>query len=190
MPRDFLFTRAEILDVAVDMTRECGIDAVTARALGRRLGTSSQPIFGHFKNMDEVKGAVIEESMRRHKAYILDEIAKGEYPPYKASGMAYIQFAIEEPELFKLLFLGKKAIEGEFIRGQEIDIITDIICKQVAISKEQAQLFYLEMWTYTHGIATMIATNYYHWDTELISKSLTDMYVGLKYRYEHSNDVQ
>lgn len=190
MPRDFLFTRAEILDVAVDMTRECGIDAVTARALGRRLGTSSQPIFGHFKNMDELKGAVIEESMRIHKAYILDEIAKGEYPPYKASGMAYIQFAIEEPELFKLLFLGKKASEGDLIRGQEMDIITDIICKQVAISKEQAQMFYLEMWTYTHGIATMIATGYYDWDKELISKSLTDMYIGLKYRYENLSNAQ
>lgn len=41
MPRDFLFTRQQILDTAVDMTRESGIDAVTARALGRRLGTSS-----------------------------------------------------------------------------------------------------------------------------------------------------
>lgn len=190
MPRDFLFTRQEILNAAIDLTRASGINAVTARALGRKLGTSSQPIFGHFKNMEDVHGAVIEEAMRRHKTYIVDEIAKGEYPPYKASGMAYIQFAIEEPELFKLLFLGKQAVEGEFIRGQEIDMITDIICKQVAISKEQAQMFYLEMWTYVHGIATMIATGYYAWDKELISKSLTDMYVGLKYRYESLGNSQ
>ena len=32
-------------------------------------------------------------------------MAEGKYPPYKASGMAYIRFAKEEKELFKLLFM-------------------------------------------------------------------------------------
>lgn len=33
----------------------------------------------------------------------------GEYPPYKASGMAYIDFARREKHLFRLLFMRNPA---------------------------------------------------------------------------------
>ena len=48
MPRKNRFTREEILASALDLTREKGIAAVTARGLGERLGTSSKPVFGQF----------------------------------------------------------------------------------------------------------------------------------------------
>ena len=74
--------------------------------------------------------------------------------------------------------------KSEFSR--EFGMLSELIVKQVnGITKEQATLFYLEMWTYVHGIATMIATNFYDWDEELCSKTLTDMYLGLKEKYEN-----
>ena len=35
----------------------------------------------------------------------------GEYPPYKASGMAYIDFARREKHLFRLLFMRNRSQE-------------------------------------------------------------------------------
>lgn len=184
MPRKFMFTKEEILNAALDLAREEGFSAVTARALGGRLGTSSQPIFGHFENMEDVKTSVIRAADELYARYLKEDMESGKYPPYKASGMAYIRFAREEKELFKLLFMRDRTREDRTAERPETQMIAALISRQVNISKEQAMLFHLEMWAYVHGVATMIATNYYDWSEELCSRTLTDMYQGLKYKYE------
>ena len=62
MPRKFLFTREEITAAALALVREKGVEALTARALGERLGTSAKPIFGLFKNMEDVRETVIAQT--------------------------------------------------------------------------------------------------------------------------------
>ena len=66
-----------------------------------------------------------------------------------------------------------------------MDALIGLIAKQVGIDKAAAEFFYLEMWAYTHGIASMIATGYLNLDEEFASRALTDMYEGLKCRYEN-----
>ncbi len=48
MPRSFKFERQDIVSAALAITRESGFQAVTARAVGDRLGSSTKPIFGLF----------------------------------------------------------------------------------------------------------------------------------------------
>lgn len=184
MPRKFMFTKEEILDAALELTREKGFSAVSARALGKKLGTSSQPIFGYFENMADVQSGIIEAANKLYQSYLVKDMSSGKYPPYKAGGMAYIRFAREEKELFKLLFMRDRTDEEKEKNAPETEMLCDIICKQVNITKAQSKLFYLEMWAYVHGIATMLATNFFDWSDELCSKTLTDMYQGLKYKYE------
>ena len=76
---------------------------------------------------------------------------------------------------------------GEQIKEnpEEMDALIELIAKQVGIDKEEAKLFYLEMWAYTHGIASMIATGFYEWDEPLASRALTDVYEGLKQQYNN-----
>lgn len=184
MARSSMFTREEIVGAALGITRESGIDAVTARSVGSRLGTSYRPICGFFGSMDELRTAVIETAYSLYRSYIDTDMQSGKYPPYKASGMAYIRFAREERELFKLLFMRDRTNEDKTVQASEVEMLASLICKQVNISHEQAMLFYLEMWTCVHGIATMVATSYYDWSEELCSQTLTDMYMGLKHKYE------
>lgn len=183
MPRSFLFTKEQILTAALELIRKKGADALTARALGAELGTSSQPIFSYFDNMADLRNGVTCSANALYQRYIKEEMKRGKYPPYKASGMAYIRFAREEKELFKLLFMRDRTGE-EKPPAEETELLLSLICRQVNVTKKEATLFYLEMWAYVHGIATMIATGYYDWSEELTSKTLTDMYVGLKYKYE------
>ena len=184
MPRDFLFTKDEIVKAALDLTREKGFAAVSTRTLGKKLGTSSRPVFSHFRNMGEVQKAITEAANDLYQTYRKEETASGKYVPYKASGMAYIRFAKEEKELFKLLFMRDRSQEAVKEDPEEMDVLIGLICKQVHIDREEAKLFYLEMWAFTHGIASMIATNYLDWDEAFISRALTDSYEGLKRRYE------
>lgn len=185
MPRDFLFTKDEIIKVALDLTREKGFSAVSTRALGEKLGTSSRPVFSHFNNMGEVQKAIIKSANDLYQTYRKEEVASGKYVPYKASGMAYIRFAKEEKELFKLLFMRDRSQENVKENPEEMDALIELISKQVNITKEMAKIFYFEMWAFTHGIASMIATNYLDWDETFISRVLTDSYEGLKRRYEN-----
>ena len=51
------------------------------------------------------------------------------------------------------------------------------------ISREAASMLHLEMWACTHGIATMIATSFLDLEWELISRMLSDAYLGLRARH-------
>ena len=183
MPPKFKFTREQIITAALDVTRKNGIAELTARGLAAELGSSAKPIFGLFKNMDEVQNEVIAAANRLYQSYLQKGMASGKYPPYKASGIAYIQFAMEEKELFKLLFMRDRTGEKIEENREEIRPILNIIMKNLGIREDEAFLFHMESWLYVHGIAPMIATNYLEWDIEFINKALTDAYLGLKYRY-------
>ena len=188
MPPKFKFTRDEITNAALNVTRKNGISGLTARALAAELGCSVKPIFGLFKNMEEVGQEVFIASDLLYQNYLREDMAKGKYSPYKASGMAYIRFAKEERELFKLLFMRDRSCEKIEENKEEIRPLMQLIQQNLGISEDEAYLFHLEMWLYVHGIATMIATSYLDWDDEFISRVLTDAYMGLKYRYTEGKD--
>lgn len=188
MPPKFKFTRDEITNAALNVTRKNGISGLTARALAAELGCSVKPIFGLFKNMEEVGQEVFIASDLLYQNYLREDMAKGKYSPYKASGMAYIRFAKEERELFKLLFMRDRSREKIEENKEEIRPLMQLIQQNLGISEDEAYLFHLEMWLYVHGIATMIATSYLDWDDEFISRVLTDAFMGLKYRYTEGKD--
>lgn len=188
MPPKFKFTREEIVTEALNLTRESGLDAVTSRGLAARLGASAKPIFGLFKNMEEVHRAVFLSAYELYQSYLQEDMSKGEYPPYKASGMAYIRFARDERELFKLLFMRDRSQESIEEDKEQIRPLLDLIKQNLGLNEENAYLFHLEMWVYVHGIATMIATSYLDWEDKFISKIITDAYTGLKYRYQEISD--
>lgn len=182
MPPKCRFTREEIIQAALDLTAEKGVGALTARGLAQRIGSSAKPIFGLFANMEEVQQEVVKAANLRYQEYLRQDMSAGRYPPYKASGMAYIRFAREQKELFKLLFMRDRTHE-EKAAGDELEALLGLIQKNMGLSRDDAYRFHLEMWIYVHGIATMIATAYLEWDMDFISAALTDAYQGLRLRF-------
>lgn len=187
MPRKFMFTREEILTAALDLTRKKGIAAVTARSIGEKLGSSSKPIFSLFQNMEDVLSSIMNAANELYQNYLEEEMTSGKYPPYKASGMAYIRFAREEKELFKLLFMRDRSHEST--ENEEDKQLLNLIQQNLGINEEDAHLFHLEMWIYVHGMATMLATSYLELDEAFISKVLTDGYEGMKTRYTGGKSI-
>ncbi len=183
MPPKFKFTREEIIDIAIDMVRKSGAQTLSARGLAEQMGSSTKPIFGLFQNMAELRGAVISKAHLKYTEYLHDDMSDGKYPPYKASGMAYIRFAKEERELFKLLFMRDRTEENIKDEREEIRPLLEIIKNNMGISENEAYLFHIEMWIFVHGIATMIATSYIEWDMEFVSSVLSDAFKGMKYRF-------
>ena len=184
MPPKFMFKKEEIISAALDITRENGLSGVTARALAAKLGCSVKPIFGLFQNMEEVQQEVITAANRLYQSYLKDEMQKGKYPDYKASGMAYVRFAKEEKELFRLLFMRDRSKEKIEEDREEVRPLIELIKQNLSLSEDDAFLFHIEMWVFVHGFATMSATSYLNWDEETISNMLTDIYMGLVSRYK------
>lgn len=183
MPPKNKVTKDEILKAAVDIVRENGPEALNARAVGAKLGISTQPIFSHYKSMDELKKDVLAAANDLYQTFLQEDMTSGKYPPYMGSGIGYIRFAKEEKELFKLVFMRDRTGE-EYPDSSELEEIIKIIQKNADLSYEDAHFFHLTMWVYVHGIATMIATSYLTWDWETIYRMMTDGYKGLLKQYK------
>ena len=184
MPPRIKITKDEIVGAAVELVRNKGFEALNARDIAASLKCSTQPIFSNFSSMDELMGAVIAYSDALFEEYVSRETESGKYPAYKASGMAYIRFAKEEKELFKLLYMRDRTNEVIPERTELGDRMESMVHDATGLEDNDARLFHLEMWAYVHGIATMLATGFFDIDMELVSKIITDVYSGLRMKCE------
>lgn len=177
-------TKEDILNRAVDMVKQNGIESLNARALAKELECSTQPIFSNYKTMDELYDDLIAEANKIYNSFV--EAQTGKYPIYKTHGMGYICFAKEEKELFKLLYMRNR--EGEYQGDEDLQPIYQMLMELLGVSLEDAKMFHLETWLFVHGIASTIASNYLDLDVELISNMITDVFEGLKCKYGVKND--
>jgi len=182
-PRVKIF-KENIINAAVNLVRENGEQALNARNIAAALKCSTQPIFSNFATMEELRSAVIEAADDLFNEYIKREIERALYPPYKASGMAYIRFAKEEKELFKLSYMRDRSTEAIPEETELASQMESLVHENTGLSGDDTKLFHLEMWAYVHGIATMIATGFCDLEWGLISKMLTDAYESMKKHYE------
>ena len=183
MPPKVKVTKEEIINTAVDIVRNSGAQAVNARTVASALNCSTQPVFSNFATMEELRLTVIERADLLYQEYMQREIDRGEFPAYKATGMAYIRFAKEEKELFKLLYMRDRSGESIPEATEQTDKMESLVHNNTGLGGVDAKLFHLEMWAYVHGIATMFATGFFDLDWELVSKMLTDSYQGLRKQY-------
>lgn len=182
MPPKAKFTKEEIVAAGMEILREQGILAVTAREIGARLNSSARPIFTLFENMNEVLEE-IEKSARKIYAEYIHRGLQQELA-FRGVGEAYISFAIKEPKLFQLLFM--KKLPDDMVLNNilpEIDdnyqAIIDSITNQFPVSYDDAVILYRHLWIYSHGIATLCATSMCSFSAKEISDMLTEVFKAL-----------
>lgn len=182
MPPKSKFTREEIIAAALEIARAEGIEAVTARALGDRLGSSARPIFTLFQSMEEVEQEVINAAKELYNQYV----ARGllEIPAFKGVGTQYIRFAMEEPKLFQLLFMCEQKVvpvleEVLILIDENYEKILESIREGYHLEGDEAKRLYRHLWIYTHGIATLCATRMCRFDEAEISEMMTEVCVSL-----------
>lgn len=183
MPPKVKVTKEDIVLAAMEIVRREGVAAINARTIAAQLGCSTQPIFSNFATMEELKMAVLAQAEALCNQYIQTEVESGKYPVYKASGMAYIRFAKEESALFQLLFMRDRGGETEGGADHLFTRMVTVVQDNTGLDFTNAQVFHLEMWAYVHGIATMMATGFFLPDWELVSRMLSDAYLGMRKHY-------
>ena len=190
MPPRVKITKEDIVKAAVELVRQNGHRAINARAIAASLNCSTQPVFSNFATMEELEEATIAVAYERYLNFLKSEVESGRYPKYKSYGMAYIRFAKEEKELFKLLFMRDRTGE-DMSPSPDFEESAQMIMKANGVTMDEARLMHLEAWACVHGIGTMLATSFLPLEWELISDMLTDIYQGLRTRHvseENNNE--
>ena len=176
MAPKYKFTREEMIAAAVQVVREKGGGALSAKSLGMKLGISTQPVFTCFGSMDNVRSAVCsyaEELLSRY----LDEGLKAS-APFLGLCTQYICFARNEPELYRLLFLracgadapatithARENIEGQFVKGYDM-------------SPEAAGMYFSDVWLAVFGLAALIVTGKCPYTDDQVSVILNRLCAG------------
>lgn len=182
MPPKAKFTKEQITEAALEIIREEGMENLTARALGNKLGSSACPIFTVFANMEEVQQSVIKAIKALYKKYI--EKGLSETHAFKGVGTQYILFAIKEPKLFQILFMSEQTyvpnLEGVLpLIDESYDKILLSITAEYGVDRKAAEKLYRHLWIYTHGIAALCATKMCLFTGEEISEMITEVFVSL-----------
>lgn len=144
MPPTPQISRQQILDKTFEMTKESGFDHLTARGLAQALGCSTQPIFRLFSSMDGLKQALYERT-REYFGSCMAQPMQGT-PLFLSMGLRYVELARKEPHLFRLL-----CMSDCFHLDSLFDITRGVILQDPKL--------FAKVWIFTHGIASIMATN-------------------------------
>ena len=182
MPPKPKFTKEEIIATALELVSERGIEALTARELGVKLGSSARPIFTVFKSMEEVQKAVRDAALKRFESYA--EKAVHYTPVFKQVGMQMILFAMEEPKLYQLVYMSENSeasnFESIFDRlGNVAQLCVDVIQRDYDLSQAEAKSLFEHVWIHTFGIGTLCATGMCRFSQEEIIQMLGQNFMAL-----------
>lgn len=183
MPPKVKFDRQAVLDAAFAIVRREGVEALNARRIAAALGCSTQPLFRAFSSMEEIRAEMGHMALGCFEGYLRRSPALDPLP-YKASGLAYLLFAKEEPRLFRLLFMCDRLSDGSAAGKDEAAeaYVLEALMDKTGFTRRQAEDFHLQMFIFTHGLASMIATNYVAYDQPSLSRLLTQQYEALMAR--------
>lgn len=176
MPPKAKFKKEEIVSAALEIVRENGPEALTARSLGDRLGSSARPIFTVFESMKELQNSVIAAVNELYNSFV-DEGMKEDIP-FKGVGKAYIRFAAEYPKFFQLLFMREQESVPDInnilgLIDKNSEKILSSISGTYGLDDNQSRELYAHMWIYSHGIAVLIATKVCVFTADEVSRMLT-----------------
>lgn len=180
MPPKPKYTKEQMLEAALGIVRKEGESALTARHLGEVLGTSSRPIFTLFKNMEELVLALREPAME-----VFQEMCSNfsNYSPaFKKLGQNLVEFAENEPHLFRFLFIdahGKSITISQWCRSGLGDEAIMTLMRDHDLDEPAARLLFQEMWLHTFSICVMKVTKAVEITDKEISDSLSRAFTGL-----------
>ena len=186
MPRQPRFSKDDIVAAGLRIVRASGFEAISARALGKELGTSSSPMFTMFRDMNEVVDAIRNAAEKTFTARMNG--VTGYFPAFKEFGLRLVAFAKEDSNLFQMLFLGKDA-RPEIAES----IARECLCaveQGYGLTSEQAEMLFRQMWPVACGIAALCVRHPEDFSEEEVSKTLSYHFSGILLMIKSGKEVE
>lgn len=180
MPPVVKYSKEKIISIALNLVEKEGIEFISARNIAKELGSSICPVFSCFESMDKLKKELIKRIYEVYIDYLRAGIDDDE-KKYRGAGLAYIRFAREKPNYFKVLFMSMNGNDTSKLlkNDHSVEEIVEIICLNTGLSKENALKLHEYNWIFGHGIASMLVTGYSSFDDEKVFEMLSRNYQAL-----------
>ena len=162
MARKTQISKEVILEAALKMLIRDGYAAINIKTLSKEIGCSTQPLVWHFENMDGLRKALASYALKYANEKMRSRTQNG-VEAFAGIGMAYINLAFDEPNLFKYLYMsGECGLQtGRFdvlVNADENAAIVEQVADYLKISKENVCYFFQNTMIYTHGLASFIVS--------------------------------
>ena len=183
MPAIAKVTKEMIIEAAFEVAKEMGAENITARTVSQKLGCSTQPVLYHFKTIEDVRIAAHKKASEFHMHYVTNLSGKYERPMLEV-GMRYIQFAVEEKNLFRFLYHSNYDTGvslSDWLTGKNFDSLFPILKRQAEVDEQQAYSIFSQIVLVTHGIASLLANNAMVYDEAYCVNTLSNAYFGIMY---------
>lgn len=162
--------RTQILEAANDLLIETGDqEAVSIRAVADRVGVTPPSIYMHFADKNELIFAVCEQhftdldhAVQRAAAGIEDPLQA-----LKARGRAYVQFGLDNPEQYRILFMSKPAAAPEGFQEERLKgsssfhHLVEAVERAVAAGVFTGDVITIAicLWVSVHGITSLLLSH-------------------------------
>lgn len=165
--------REEVLQAAMQLLTETGDEsAVSVRAVAQRVGVSAPSIYLHFADkqalLDAVCAEVFEALHQRLRAAAED--APDPFQALRAQGIAYVQFARENPEHYRLVMMqahepAQESVDAQVAGGAFGYLVESVqACITAGVLEGDPVELALGLWAAAHGIAALlVAKPYFPW---------------------------
>ena len=158
--------RDDVLRAAEDLIVETGdAEAVTIRAVARRVGVSAPAVYLHFESKTELLDAVSLKVWAELQG-ALDAAAADEPEPFEAlrrRGVAYVEFGLAHPVQYRLLLMDPRADAGEDavdVRAAEqaVRCVETAVqrCIDAGVLRGDPRQLALTLWTVAHGLVSLL----------------------------------
>ena len=191
MPAIAKVTKEMIIEAAFEVAKELGAENITARTVSQKLGCSTQPVLYHFKTIEDVRIAAHKKASEFHINYVTNLSGKYERPMLEV-GMRYIQFAVEEKNLFRFLYHSNYYTGvslSDWLTGKIFDSLFPILRRQARVNERQAYSIFSQIVLVTHGIASLLANNAMVYDEAYCIRTLSNAYFGIMYLIKEKLDI-
>lgn len=162
-------TRAKILNAARELFIEHGYDAVTMRKVAERIEYSPTAIYVHFRDKLSLMRELCDHDFLQ-LANVFERLSRVEDPfeRLRRCGMAYVQFAMEHPNQYRLMFMTPHPPEmddsSSLERGNPqqdayalvVSLVRDSMEKGIfRPSLKDPELLAQTLWSALHGIVAL-----------------------------------
>lgn len=158
MPPKKQFTKEQIVEAAFEIARKEGMDGLTVRKIADRLGCSVAPVYVNFKNVDELRAAVVKRTYKAAEELLM---ATQTGHRFLDIGVASLRFAKKYSVLFRDLVLKENpyiAEQQEETDGELVELMkTDPDLSRFTVDELKRLL--LKMKLFQLGLSVMVANN-------------------------------
>ncbi len=177
MPPRITTSKEMIIEAGYSIADKEGIGRVNCRAIAKKLGCSTQPVFSRFPNMDELKEEVFKYACDQLQKSIAERLESSkEHSLLETSVTVLADLARDHKNLYKLIYLSDFRSEKSFMEEGEKYLTNKLIIKELIdtynIDPDRAEGIFERTSLLVHGICTVIATTAMNYSNEQAIKMI------------------